>query len=47
MWGVELQVGEGVPLLPRPAPRNDIAEGGRVARPTALCRCVESHMCKV
>ena len=47
VWGVELQVGEGVPLLPCPTPRNDIDEGDRVARPTALCRCGESHMCKV
>ena len=47
MWGVELQVGEGVPLLFSPTPRNDMDEGGRVARPTAFCRFGECHMCKV
>ena len=47
VWGVELQVGEEVSLLLCPTPRNDIHEGGRVARPTALCRFGERHMCKV
>ena len=47
MWRVELQVGEKFPLLLRPSPRNDIDEGGRDARPTALCCFGERLMCKV
>ena len=48
MWGVELQVGEEVlPLLLCLTPREDIHEGGRVARPAALCYFGERHMRKV
>ena len=49
MWGVELQVGEGVffPLLLCLAPREDIHERGRVARPAALCPLGERYMCKI
>ena len=44
-----MQVGEGVffPLLLRVAPREDIHERGRVARPAALCCLGERYMCKV
>ena len=49
MWGVELQVGEGVllPLLLCLVPRKDIHERGRIARPAALNCFSERYMCKI